>query len=291
MILFENCKNVKIIGVSLVNSPSFHLVPKRCENVLIDGVTILCPSIAPNTDAIDPSECRNVLITNCLIDVGDDNVALKSGKQNPEYPNHACANITVSNCTFIHGHGMSIGSETVGGVFNLVVENCTFERLAAGIRIKSARGKGGVVENISYRNIFMRNVKIPISLSSWYEDSGEDETSQPFNSLTPVFRNISIKNVFATSPCGNIETIERITDFLYYYYAYHDFLEPRNAGVIAGLPESEITNVSLENIRIKSGTGMTIRNARNIRMKNVKIETIDGEPFVVKNAQVAGLNR
>ncbi|OHB51048.1 MAG: hypothetical protein A2Y10_17135 [Planctomycetes bacterium GWF2_41_51] len=290
MLLFEDCKNVKIIGVSLVNSPSFHLVPKRCENVLIDGVTIRCPSIAPNTDAIDPSECRNIRISNCLIDVGDDNVALKSGKQNQRYPNQACANITVSNCTFIHGHGMSIGSETVGGVYNILVENCTFERLASGIRIKSARGKGGIVENIHYRNIIMKNVKMPISISSWYQDSpDEDDTAKPFTALTPVFRNIQIENVIATSPCGEIESIERITDFLYYYYAYHDFLEPRNAGVLAGLPESELSDVVLENIRIKSDTGMTIKNARSIKMKNVKIDTMNGEPFILKNAQVAGL--
>lgn len=290
LILLEGCKNVKIIGVSLVNSPSFHLVPKRCENVLIESVTIRCPPIAPNTDAIDPAESRNVHISKCIIDVGDDNVALKSGRQNPQYPNQACANITVSDCTFIHGHGMSIGSETNGGVYNLHVENCTFERLASGIRIKSTRGKGGLVENITYRNIIMKNVKIPISISSWYDDSSEDDKPQPLNALTPVFRNIRIKNVIATSPYGEIEVIERITDFLYYYYAYHDFLEPRNAGMIAGLPESEITDVVLENVHIKAGEGMTIQNAKGIKVKNVKIETERGEPFTLKNAQVEGLN-
>jgi polygalacturonase len=290
LVLLENCTNVKIIDVSLVNSPSFHLVPKRCENVLIQGVTIRSPSIAPNTDAIDPSECQNVRIVKCLIDTGDDDIAIKSGRQNPDYPNRACANIYVSDCTFIHGHGMSIGSETNGGVFNVFVENCTFERLASGIRIKSARGKGGIVENIYYRNIIMNNVKIPINLSSWYEGDTKDETVQPMTPLTPVFRNIKIQNVLATSPYGNIEIVERITDFMYYYYAHHDFQEPRNAGVIAGLPESEISDITLENIHIKSGKGMTIQNAKNIKMKDVKIESVQGEPFILKNAQVAGLN-
>ena len=90
MILLEGCKNVKITGVTLVNSPSFHLVPKRCENVVIEGVTIRAPSIAPNTDAIDPSESRHVRISKCIIDVGDDNVAIKSGKVDPAHPNAAC---------------------------------------------------------------------------------------------------------------------------------------------------------------------------------------------------------
>lgn len=289
LVLFENCKNVKISGVWLVNSPSFHFVPKRCENVLVEGITIRSPSIAPNTDAIDPSECRNVRIAKCLIDVGDDDIAIKSGRQNPQYPNQACANIVVSDCTFIHGHGMSIGSETNGGVYNVLVENCTFDRLASGIRIKSSRDKGGLVENIRYRNIIMNNVKIPISLSGWYQDNPEDETIQQVTPLTPVFRNIQIKNVIATSPYGVMEIIERIVDFEYYYYAYHDFLEPRSAGTIAGLPESEISDVLLENVQIKASKGMKIQNARNIKFINVKIETQTGEPMVLKNAQVAGL--
>ncbi|OHB51641.1 MAG: hypothetical protein A2Y12_02010 [Planctomycetes bacterium GWF2_42_9] len=289
LVIFENCTNVKISGVSLVNSPSFHLVPKRCENVLIEGVTIRCPSVAPNTDAIDPSECQNVRISKCLIDVGDDNIAIKSGKQNPLYPNRACANIVVSDCRFIHGHGMSIGSETNGGVFNVLVENCTFERLASGIRIKSSRGKGGLVENITYRNIIMNNVKIPINISSWYQEDIEDESVQPKTPLTPEFRNIRIQNVIATSPYGTIDIIERMTDLLYYCYAYHDFLEPRNAGMIVGLPESKITNVLLENVYIKAGQSMRIQNAEDIKFKNVKIETVDPENIILKNAKVAEL--
>jgi pectin methylesterase-like acyl-CoA thioesterase len=289
LVLLENCKNVKIIGVSLVNSPSFHLVPKRCENVLIEGVTIRCPSIAPNTDAIDPSECQNVRISKCLIDVGDDNVAMKSGSQNPQYPDRACANIIVSDCTFLHGHGMSIGSETNGGVFNLLVENCTFERLGSGIRIKSSRGKGGLVENITYRNIIMNNVKIPINISSWYQDDAEDETAQPMTALTPVFRNIRIQNVLATSPYGAIDIADRITDFFYYYYAHHAYLEPRNAGIIAGLPESKVSDILLENVHIKADKGMRIQNAENIKFKNVKIETLTDDSVILKNAKVAEL--
>ncbi len=289
LVSLENCKNVKIIGVSLVNSPSFHLVPKRCENVLIEGVTIRSPSIAPNTDAIDPSECQNVRISKCVIDTGDDNVAIKSGRQNPEYPDRACANIVVSDCTFLHGHGMSIGSETNGGVFNLLVENCTFERLASGIRIKSSRGKGGLVENITYRNIIMHNVRIPISISSWYQDDAEDEGSQPKTVLTPVFRNIRIQNVWATSPYGAIEIVERITDFFYYYSPYHEYLEPRRAGTIAGLPESNVSDILLENVYIKADKGMRIQNAENVKFKNVKIETLTDDPIILKNAKVAEL--
>jgi polygalacturonase len=290
MILLEGCKFVKIIGVTLVNSPSFHLVPKRCENVLIEGVTIRAPSIAPNTDAIDPSESRFVHISKCVIDVGDDDVAIKSGRADAAHPNAACEYITVTDCTFLHGHGMSIGSETVGGVRNLTVQRCRFENMASGIRIKSARGKGGLVENITYSDITMKNVRIPIDISSYYQDS-KDDTPQPVTELTPIFRNIHIKNITAASPYGEADIIDRLTDFIHYYYLYHAYLEPRSAGIIVGLPECAVSDITLENVRISAFEGMTIRNAKAVRLNNVKIETQKGPPFILENAQVEGLEQ
>ena len=289
LILLENCTNVRIIGVTLANSPSFHLVPKACENVLIEGVTIRAISLAPNTDAIDPSICHNVIISKCLIDVGDDDVAVKSGSPNPEHPGPAADSLLVTDCTFIHGHGMSIGSETNGGVSNLRVQRCIFKNLASGIRIKSSRGRGGLVENISYSDIIMQNVKVPISISSYYEDSAKEEAPQPMTDTTPIFRNIRIKNVKATSPYGIVDIVDRITDFVYYFYAYHAVLEPHNAGAIIGLPESPVTNVVMENVHISALTGMTIQNANDIVLKNVKIETQNGPPFTLKNAKVEGI--
>jgi len=286
MILLEDCRNIKIIGVTLVNSPSFHIVPKRCENVLIEGVTIRAPSISPNTDGIDPGESRNVCISKCVIDVGDDNIAIKSGRADPAHPNAASENITVTDCTFLHGHGMSIGSETAGGVSNVTVQRCRFENLASGIRIKSARGKGGLVENISYSDITMKNVKIPINISSYYQDSPQGDSAQLVTPLTPVYRNIRIKNVTAASPYDGDDFVDRITDFLYYYYAYHAYLEPRAAGFIVGLPECEISDIVLENVNIKASKGMTIQNAKDVKLNNVKIETQTGTPLKLDNAQV-----
>jgi polygalacturonase/lysophospholipase L1-like esterase len=289
LIALDNCTNVKIIGVTLANSPSFHIVPKACENVLIEGVTIRAISLAPNTDAIDPSICHNVIISKCLIDVGDDDVAVKSGSPNPERPGPAADSLLVTDCTFIHGHGMSIGSETNGGVSNVRVQRCIFKNLASGIRIKSSRERGGMVENLSYSDIIMQNVKVPISISSYYEDSGKDEAPQPMTALTPIFRNIQIKNVKATSPYGIADIVDRITDFVYYFYAYHAVLEPHNAGAIIGLPEAPVSNVAMENVSISALTGMTIKNANDIKLKNVKIETQSGPPFTLKNAQVEGI--
>ena len=264
MVILSGCVGVRIQDVTLQNSPSFHLVPRDCEDVTIEGLTIRAPADSPNTDAIDPSASRHVRISKCVIDVGDDNIAIKSGHEDPAHPNAACEDITVSDCTFLHGHGMSIGSETVGGVRNLTVQRCTFEDTISGIRIKSDRSKGGLVENLTYSDITMKNVKIPINITAYYPKIPKEDSSQPVTSKTPIYRNIRITNLTATSP--------------------------QSAGFIVGLPECVVSNVVLENVRISAPKGLTVRNARAIKLDNVKIEAQKGEAFILEtNAVVVGL--
>jgi polygalacturonase len=267
LVTLNRCKNVRMTGIRLINSPKFHFVPSECEDVVIDGVTILAPAGAANTDAIDPSNCRNVIITRCLIDVGDDNIAIKSGKK-VEGREFGCENITITDCDFLHGHGMSIGSETVGGVRDLTVENCTFKDTESGIRIKSGRTRGGLVENLTYRNITMENVKIPINITAYYpripKDPAEDK-AQPVTDKTPVYRNIRIINLTATSP--------------------------QSAGFIVGLPECVVSNVVLENVRLSAPKGLTVRHATAIEFKNSGITAEQGEPLILEtNAIVTGLD-
>jgi polygalacturonase len=247
-------------------------VPTESENVIVSNVTILAPERSANTDAIDPSGCKNVLITHCRIDVGDDNVAIKAGKPvtGREF---ASEDITITDCTLLHGHGISIGSETVGGVRNVTVRNCTFENTDNGLRIKSQRGKGGVVENISYSDITMTNVNPAITLTCYYMNNSagdavqpsapKEDAAQPADENTPVFRNIHISNLTATCQ--------------------------KAAGVISGLPESTISNVVLENVRISSPTGLSIKNAKGVQFINVQVTTKEGPPFILENAQVKGL--
>lgn len=263
MIVLSKCKGIRIQRVTLQNSPSFHLVPADSEDVVIEGVTIRAPADSPNTDAIDPSACKNVHIKKCILDVGDDNVALKSGHSVPGRSS-ACEDITVVDCTFLHGHGMSIGSETVGGVRNLTVRNCTFKDTVSGLRIKSYRGRGGLVQNIRYADITMENVKIPINITSYYPKIPKEDTAQPITVETPIYRDIRISNVTATSP--------------------------QSAGFIVGLPECVVSNVTLENVHISAPVGLTVRNAKGIRVKNAKIEVEKGEPFLLENASVEGLS-
>lgn len=275
LMVLSNCKNVKVTGITLQNSPTFHFVPTDCEDVLIEGVTVLSPTGAANTDAIDPSRCRRVTITKCVIDTGDDDIAIKSGKK-VEGHEFACEDITVTDCTFKHGHGMSIGSEVVGGVRNVTVKNCTFEGTENGLRIKSRRGKGGVVENITYTDITMKNVDPAITLSCQYSGTSagdkvqgtvdDPDTAQPVNETTPIYRNIRISNLKATTT--------------------------KSAGLIVGLAESQISNVVLENVEITAATkGLLIKQAKGIQLKNVKVINKEGPPFIVENAQVEGLEK
>jgi polygalacturonase len=263
MITLNKCSRVLVTGVTLCNSPMFHLVPRNCTDVTIKGITIKSPSNAHNTDGIDPSGW-NYLITDCTIDAGDDNIAVKpTSSRTPGNKNY-----TITNCKFLHGHGMSIGSGTDGGIEDLRVSHCIFDTTDSGIRIKTLRGRGGVLQNLTYENLTMTAVKNPIYIIDWYpeRDAPKDpstEKAEPVTDRTPINKNIIIRNVTATD-CPT-------------------------AGTIRGLPEAPITNVTLSNVTISAKTGMTIYHARGIRFAASKIEVKSGKRLTLFNTEVSGL--
>ncbi len=259
MVNFHACKGLTVRGLTLRNSPSFHLVPVDCEDVVIDGVSILAPGDSPNTDAIDPGSCSNVLIVNCILDVGDDNVAIKAGHPvaGREF---CCQDIVVSNCVCRHGHGISIGSETSGGVTHFSVLHCTFDGTVSGIRIKTTRSKGGRVENILYKDLSMHNVTRPIDISCYYPKVPASDPSQPVGPLTPFYSDIRIEHL--TGDC------------------------PASAGLVVGLPESLVRGLTLSNIHLQTQTGLLVRNAADVTMKDVEIEVRSGPPLILENATV-----
>jgi len=269
LVVLQRCKNLRMENITLQNSPKLHFGPNECEDVVVSNVTIFSPEHAANTDGVDPGDCKNVLITNCRIDTGDDNVAIKSGHKVPGRE-FACEHIIISDCTFLHGHGMSIGSETSGGVHDVMVERCSFKNTDNGIRIKSQRGKGGLVENIVFKDITMTNVDPAVTFTCYYMANSardpvqkplpENDPAQVMTERTPIFRNIYITNLTATSEGG--------------------------AGLIMGLAESKISNVVFENVKISAASGMKIENASGIQAKGLHITTTKGDPFLLKNAQV-----
>ena len=271
LIVIEQSKNLRFENITLQNSPKFHLVPSDCEDVIISNVTILAPERAANTDAIDPSG-RRMLITKCRIDVGDDNVAIKAGKK-VAGQDFQSEDITVTDCTFLHGHGMSFGSETSGGVRNITVKNCTFENTENGLRIKSDARRGGLVENISYSDITMSNVVPAITFTCFYQNNSSGDAKrgtapQAEVQLTagdklPVYRNIRVSNLKATSL--------------------------KSAGMIMGMPDNCISNVVFDNVQISAPKGLIIRNAKGIHFTNSKISAVAGASVILDNAEVNGL--
>jgi polygalacturonase len=268
LVVLQRCRNLKVTGITLQNSPKFHLVPTECEEVLVDGITILAPAGAANTDGIDPSNCRNVTITRCTIDCGDDNVAIKSGKQ-PAGREFGCENITITDCTFKHGHGMSIGSETVGGVRNVLVKHCTFQDTDNGLRIKSRRGRGGRVEQVTYTDCALSNCHPAISIMCYYQNSTHDafpreDQAQPMTPTTPAFRHITIRNV-----TGNATGA---------------------VGLIVGLPESPIEDITLENVSLRGKQGLILANTKGAKLNRVQLSVEEGKPVELFNAGVQGLD-
>jgi polygalacturonase len=262
--VLNHCQRVLVQGITLTNSPSFHLVPRECRDVMIDSVQFKAPAKAPNTDGLDPSGW-NYLITNCRFDVGDDCIAIKPSGQG-EADHLSCEDFTISDCTFMHGHGMSIGGQTPGGLRHMVVRDCSFDSTDAGIRMKADRGSGGLVEDLLYENLKMNNVKVPILITSYYpkipKDPGADP-AQPVTGKTPIWRHIRINNV--TSQNSPV------------------------AGRIIGLPEMLVEDVVLTNVHISADKGFEIVHAKGIRFENSSITAAQGPAIEKSDAEVSGL--
>ena len=201
LIRLRRCERVLVQGVTLQNSPTFHLVPEDSNDVTIDNVTILAPPSSPNTDGIDPGG-RNINISNCYIDDGDDNIAIKAGT------GVHVDGVTVHDCTFLHGHGLSMGSDLNGGVENFVAQNISFDGTENGLRIKTDRTHGGVVRNLSYDIITMRNVGRIIDIAGYYPEltipPPFTDPPQPITQTAPQYSKIFVSNLVsdeaATAP-------------------------------------------------------------------------------------------
>lgn len=275
LLLFKNANNILVEGVTIQNSPSFHIVFKNVEDITINKTTISAPAWWQNTDAIDPMDSRRVSITKNTISVGDDHVAIKSTVNNLSH------DFYIADNNFMLGRGLSIGSETYGGVSNLLAENNTFTDAMYGIRIKSPRGKGGEVKDIEYNNTTMVNVKTPIVLSAYYKggpttkdakikalQEGEfaggfmlgdqiypADTEQPKeHKQTPYFNNISFNKL----------TVKGKSNY---------------AGFIIGTPEKPFNNIRFSNINIEAENGFKIRNA-SVEFSHTKINVEKGSDII-----------
>ncbi|RYF85847.1 MAG: glycoside hydrolase family 28 protein, partial [Chitinophagaceae bacterium] len=249
-------KNILIDGITITNSPFWTVNPEFCENITINAVTIDNPP-SPNTDGINAESCRYVHVSNCHISVGDDCITIKSGKDLPgRTKNIPAENYTITNCTMLNGHGgVVIGSEMSGGVKKIVITNCVFDGTDRGIRIKTTRGRGGVVEDIRVDNIVMKNIKQQaIVLDMQYTRA----PAEPVSERTPQFRNIRLSNITAYT---------------------------KQAMYINGLDEMAVQEISLNDVVFEAETGITIRNAKDIELKNVRVNTKTGSALTIEKSQ------
>ena len=263
-IQFIECQNINIEGITLKNSPFWTINPIGCDDVRVNGVTILNPDDGYNTDGINPSSCRNVRISDCFISVGDDCVTIKSGRdEDGRNYGKPCENITVTNCMMLAGHGgVVIGSEMSGGVKNVTISNCVFDGTDNGIRLKSARGRGGVVENIRVNNIVMRNIRRTGFVFNLFYDKGSKV--EPVTERTPIFRNIHISNVTGVNV--------------------------NNVGAITGIEEMPVAEVSFSNVNVKAKKGFIAKTAKNLHFSNIDIAVEEGPSLSFTDSKEIVLN-
>jgi polygalacturonase len=281
-IRFDHCTRVLIQNVRLQNPPTFTIYLKNSDtSVTVQGITIDTPFSSHNTDGFDISS-TNVLIQNSYISTGDDNVEIGGSGA-------AATDITISNCTFGTGHGLSIGSYTGGGVNNLIVSNCSWNGTEYGIKMKTDRGRGGLIENLQYTDLIMTNVNFPFAFYENYNTLGSpsktisvtpsdaaSNSPQVVTSTTPIFRNVTISNLTAIGNSG--------------------IQGPGNiAGIIYGVPEMAISNITLCKVNIPGrGSRGTVcmYNVRDIRIidSNLTAPLTGTNVLTLYNAQITITN-
>jgi len=263
MLFANNPNRIEISGVTFLDPPNTHISLKDANDAYIHNIRISAPSNSHNTDGINIS-ARNCTIDNCDISTGDDNIAINFGGKAGSTPE--CENILVTNCRFGYGHGLSVGSYTSGGLRHLNVSKCTFDGTTCGVRIKTARGRGGVVEDLSYSDLTMKNVRAPFYITEYYPHEPaipvDDIPSQPGDRI-PVYRNIVLKNI---SAFGADEAVK-----------------------LWGLPESPLTNIRFENVNISTKKGGDISNAKQVVFFNSHLIIMNGQMPQIFKAEVEGL--
>jgi polygalacturonase len=250
---------IEISGIHLQNPPEEHIWVKSDTNVTITGITINTPGVTgksppKNTDGIDVTATGMFFCNNHVV-AGDDNIAMSG------------TNLYIGYSTFGVGHGCSIGSITQNGVSNVTVDHLTMNGTTSGIRMKSARDRGGLVHNLTYSNITMTNVQNPVFITSFYPtlptDPGTDAT-MAITATTPIWQNITIKNLTATGST--------------------------NGGILWGLPEEKISMITFDNVKISANTGMEIFHATGVSFINgSSVTPKSGAAVTTSDATVTGV--
>lgn len=268
MVLIEGCEGVLLEGITFQNSAAWNIHPLMSKDITIRNINVRNPWYSQNGDGIDIESCQNVLLENSTFDVGDDAICIKSGRDEAgRERGMPTQNLWVRNCTVYHAHGgFVVGSEMSGGAKNLNVENCTFIGTDIGLRFKTTRGRGGIVEDVNIKNIYMKDIpgeailfdmyyeaKDPIALVGEQRETPKEEMKE-VGEETPQFRNFKISNVICDGAAKGV--------------------------FIRGLPEMAIKDIEMININIKAKEGLVIQEGKRIRIMNAWFQTEREAPLV-----------
>ncbi len=286
-IFLHTCEKIALEGITVCNTPSWNQHPFYSKDLKYINMNLLNPADSPTTDGLDPESCDNVLIAGVRISVGDDCIAIKSGKIDFARKYHTpSSHITIRNCLMEYGHGgVTLGSENSGGIQDVSVTNCIFRQTDRGLRIKSQRGRGNlaVIRNIAFRNIRMDDVKAPFVINAFYK-AGNDEYDDRFertyrepNDLTPVFKEFKFQDII----CENVSY---------------------GVGFFLGLPESMLEKVTLQNITVSykpdaapgemaitawkeefKHVGFVCENVTELELEQVQFKNPPSQKYILKN--------
>jgi len=258
MLALDDCRRVLLDGPTFANAPGWTLAPTRCEEVVIRNVTVNNPWWGQNTDGLDINSCRDLVLYNSVLSDGDDGICIKPGKPGDGHPGEpACENIVVANCTVYSAHGgFVIGSESYGGARNISVRNCTFVGTDIGLRFKSAKDRGGVIEKVYVDGIRMKDIaNEAILFDMSYDNSLETEAG---SDLLPQYRDFHIENV----ACDGAS----------------------DALVIRGLPEMPVKDIHLKNLSITAARACTIEDAEQIEVVGMRVTMQSGPVWSITNS-------
>jgi len=258
LVQFNGCTNILVEGVTLVESPMWLLHPLYSDHVTIRGVTFL--STGPNCDGLDVDSCRDVRISDCFFTTGDDCIVIKSGRDaDGRRTARPTENVAITNCVMYKGHGaVAIGSETSGGVRNVVASNIIVDGTWYGIRIKSMRGRGNVVENLRFDNFVINEATVgAVEITTLYQN----QPAEAFSDRTPIFRNFAFSNL--------------------------TIVNAKKVASIQGLPEKAVEQLRFTDITASGHTGFVCDHTLDIELHNVRVDTVSGSAFVFE--QVNGL--
>lgn len=290
LLFLNDCENITVQGLRFANSPSWNLHPYQSRDLSFLDCHITAPADSPNTDGLDPDSCRNVSIMGMRFSLGDDCIAVKSGKPRAdENIPPPCEGVSIAHCLMENGHGgVTIGSEVAGGVRNVYVRDCKFRHTDRGLRVKTRRGRGeaAVIDRIDFSNIRMEGIGTPFVVNSFYfcDADGKSDYVQarealPVDARTPAVGHLSFRDV----ECAGCR------------YA---------AAVFLGLPEKKIEHILMENIRVSyaeaapeppvmacrvepcAGVGIIAENVQKLTLRNVDLRGVSGDALTARGVDI-----